>query len=93
MAAGWRDSFVRQRNSERNLETKFLSKFFMKITKDTILRELLTNPRYQEILAKYNLPCLGCPFAKMEMESLKIGDICKMYGINLKALTKELNEL
>ena len=65
----------------------------VKVTKDTKLSELLNNPKAQKILAKYNLPCLSCPFAEMETESLKLGDVCKMYGINLKALTEELNKL
>ncbi len=65
----------------------------IKITKDTTLDELLNNPKAQKILVKYNLPCLNCPFAEMETESLKLGDICKMYGINLKALTAELRTM
>ncbi len=63
-----------------------------KVTKDTTLAEILEYPEAKEILAKYNLPCLGCPLAKFEMESLKIGDVCKMYGIDLGNLVKELNE-
>jgi len=64
-----------------------------KITKDTTLAEILKNPEAKKILAKYNLPCLNCPFAELEMENLKIGEICKMYGINLEALFKELNRV
>ncbi|TET84226.1 MAG: DUF1858 domain-containing protein [Candidatus Nealsonbacteria bacterium] len=64
-----------------------------KITKDTTLAELLDKPEAEKILAKYNLPCLGCPFAKFEMENLKIGEVCKMYNIDLKNLLKELNEI
>ena len=65
----------------------------MKISKNTTLAELLGNPKAQKILAKYNLPCLSCPFAKQEMAILKLGDICKMYKINLRVLTKELNKV
>lgn len=64
-----------------------------KITKDTTLAELLDKPEAEKILAKYNLPCLGCPFAKFEMENLKIGEVCKMYDIDLKNLLKELNKI
>jgi len=64
-----------------------------KITKDTTLAEILKYPEVEKILAKYNLPCLSCPFAKMEMENLKIGEICRMYGINIENLLKELNEI
>lgn len=63
-----------------------------KITKDTNLAEILELPGTEEILVKYNLPCLGCPMAKFEMKSLKIGKICEMYGINLKGLLDELNK-
>ncbi len=64
-----------------------------KITDNTTLAKLLENPTAEKVLLKYNLPCLGCPFAKMEMENLKIGDICKMYEIDGENLIKELNGL
>ena len=62
-----------------------------KITKETILAEIMKIPGAQEILAKYNLPCLSCPFAKVEMEKLKIGQVCQMYGLDIDNLIKELN--
>lgn len=62
-----------------------------KITKDTTLAEVLEMSDAEEILAKYKVPCLTCPMAKMEMQVLKIGDICKMYGIDSEKLLKELN--
>ena len=63
-----------------------------KITSNTTLAEILELEGAEKILVKYNLPCLTCPFAKMEMDQLKIGQICEMYGIDLKALLKELNK-
>ncbi len=65
----------------------------LKITKDTTLTEILKYPEAEKILVKYNLPCLTCPFAKMEAEKLKIGQVCQMYGIDLENLLKELNEM
>ena len=62
-----------------------------KITKNTILSEILADQKMAEVLAKHNLPCLSCPFAKYEMEQLKIGEVCKQYGINTEKLFKELN--
>lgn len=62
-----------------------------KITKDTTLAEILEIPGAENILAKYNLPCLFCPMAKLEMDKLKIGQICEMYKIDSKKLLKELN--
>ncbi len=64
-----------------------------KITKDTVLSVIMKDKKSQDVLAKYNLPCLSCPFAKMEMEKLKLGDVCQMYGLNLEGLLKDLNEL
>ena len=65
----------------------------MKITEDTILDRILENPKAVEILAKYNVPCLGCPFAQLEVDKLKLGEVCKMYKIDLKSLLKELNKV
>ena len=63
-----------------------------KITENTTLAEILKHPEAEKILVKHNLPCLWCPFAKMEIEDLKIGQVCQIYGINLENLLKELNE-
>ncbi len=65
----------------------------LKITKDTTLSEILKYSGTEKILSKYDLPCLNCPFAKFEMENLKIGQVCKMYKIDLEELLKELNSL
>lgn len=62
------------------------------ITKDTTLDELLNNPKAEGILAKYNVPCLSCPSAQYETKELKIGDVCKMYKINLAPLLTELSQ-
>lgn len=64
-----------------------------KITQNTTLAEILEKPELVEILAKYNLPCLSCPMAKFEIEKLKIGEVCKMYGIDLGKLLIELNKI
>jgi len=62
-----------------------------KINEKTILSDILAEEKMAEILAKHNLPCLSCPFAKYEMEQLKIGEVCKQYGINPEKLLEELN--
>ena len=64
-----------------------------KFTKDTTLAEILKYPKLEKILLKYNLPCLGCAFAKLEMDELKIGNICEMYGIDSEKMLKELNAI
>lgn len=63
------------------------------ITENTTLAEILKYPGAEKILAKYNLPCLHCPMAKFEIQNLKIGEVCKMYEIDLESLLKELNEI
>ena len=64
----------------------------MTIDKNSILAEILKNPKAEEILAKYNLPCLTCPMARFEIENLKLGEVCKVYKINLEKLLEELNK-
>ena len=61
------------------------------ITKDTFLSEILKDPEAEKVLVKYSLPCLWCPFAKLEVEKLKIGEVCEKYGIDIESLLKELN--
>jgi hybrid cluster-associated redox disulfide protein len=63
-----------------------------RITEDTTLTEVLEHPKAKEVLEKYNLPCLQCPFAEIEAEEIKIGQICQQYGIETKKLLKELND-
>ena len=65
----------------------------MEITKDTTLAKVLEIKGAEEILSRFQIPCLGCPMAQMEMNTLKLGDICSMYGLNLKKLLEELNKL
>lgn len=64
----------------------------LRITKETTLAEILKEPGTEEILKKFNLPCLSCPFAEIEMKELKIGAVCEMYGIDIKKILKELNK-
>jgi len=62
-----------------------------KLTSKTKLSELLDNEKAVEILTKHKVPCVSCPFARMEMEELELGRICKSYSIELTPLLKELN--
>lgn len=64
-----------------------------KFTEDSTLEEILKHHESGEILAKYKVPCLGCPMAGFEISALRIGDVAKMYGIDLKGLLKELNKM
>lgn len=63
-----------------------------KITSKTTLKKILETKGAEKILLNYGVPCMSCPMASFEMEKLEIGNICKMYGIDLKKLLKDLNK-
>lgn len=63
-----------------------------KITSDTLLVDIFELPNSEEILIKHKVPCVSCPMAQFELGNLTIGEICKMYGIDLKGLLKDLNK-
>lgn len=60
-------------------------------TEESTLKEVLELARAEEILAKYNLPCLKCPMMQMEMDHLTLKDVCAAYRINIKDLLIDLN--
>ncbi len=61
------------------------------IDKKTTLEEILKDEELIEVLQKYDVPCLTCPMAKIEMSKLEIGQICENYNIDAEELIKELN--
>jgi hypothetical protein len=63
-----------------------------KFTKNSTLAEILEKEGTEKILAKFNLPCLTCPMIQLEIQNLKLGDVCKIYGIDIDKLLKELNK-
>ncbi|MCX6721765.1 MAG: hypothetical protein NTY04_01040 [Candidatus Staskawiczbacteria bacterium] len=63
-----------------------------KITKNTTLAKIIEKRGGAKILAKNGVPCLSCPMAQFEIDELKIGKVCKMYGLNLSKILKELNK-
>ena len=63
----------------------------VKITKNTTLEEIIKQKGGEEILHKNAVPCVSCPMASFEIDKLKIGDVCKMYKLNLTKILKELN--
>lgn len=62
------------------------------ITAKTTLAEVLKRKGAEKILAEYGVPCMSCPFAKMEMEQLELGYVCEQYGIDLDGLLNDLNK-
>lgn len=63
-----------------------------RITKNTVLADILNNKKFVKILNKYKMPCLSCPFAQFEIQHLTLEEVCKAYQINLKKLLQELNK-
>ncbi len=63
-----------------------------KINSKSTLAEVLNHKNGKKVLGKYEVPCLFCPMAAMEMNELQIGQICEMYGIDLEGLLGELNK-
>ena len=63
-----------------------------KITKSSTLAEILKKKGAEKILAKNGVPCLSCPMASFEIDDLKIGDVCKSYGLNISKILRELNK-
>ena len=64
-----------------------------KVTKDTTLAQALRIPGAGKALTGFRMPCMGCPMAAMEMERLKLGEICATYGLDLKGMLEKLNKL
>ena len=62
------------------------------ITKDTTLEKIMKKKSAGKILTKNGVPCLSCPMAQFEVDTLKIGEVCKAYGLNLRKILKELNK-
>ena len=65
----------------------------MEVNENTTLSNILKIDGAETMLAKYQLPCLHCPMAKTEMDDLKIGEVCKMYGIDAKSLLEDVNSI
>lgn len=64
-----------------------------KITSETVLKKILETRGADRILMENGVPCLSCPMASFEIDKLKIGEVCKMYGLNLEKILKELNKI
>jgi len=64
-----------------------------KIDENSTVAEVLDIKGAEEVLTKHNFPCLGCPMAKMEIDSLKLGQVCNMYGIDCKKILEDIGKL
>jgi len=63
-----------------------------KITAKTTLAKILEKRGADDILTDNGVPCLSCPMSRFEVDKLEIGQVCKMYGLNLSKIIEELNK-
>jgi hypothetical protein len=65
----------------------------MKISSKTTLEKILEKKGAGKVLMENGVPCLSCPMAAMEIDKLQIGEVSKIYGLNLEKILKELNKI
>ena len=63
-----------------------------KFKENTPLEEVLKHPRAALVLRQHGIPCPTCPLARLEMGKLKIGDVARMYNVDLERLLEALNK-
>ncbi|MEM0231271.1 MAG: hypothetical protein QXW00_00625 [Candidatus Woesearchaeota archaeon] len=63
------------------------------INENSSLAEVLQIPGADEVLHKYSLPCMGCPLIGFEIGMLKLGEVCRTYGIDEKKVISEIRNL
>lgn len=61
------------------------------ITAKTKLSKIVETKKGVNILMENKVPCLSCPMAQFEIDKLEVGQVCKMYGLDLNKILKELN--
>jgi hypothetical protein len=64
-----------------------------KITQNSTLAKILELKNGEEILHKHGVPCISCPMAHFEISKLKIGQVCKIYGLPIKKILQDLNKM
>jgi len=63
------------------------------INEKTKLSQILELKGAEEILQKFEVPCLTCPMMQVEMDTLTIGEIAKMYALDLDGILEALNQI
>ena len=64
-----------------------------KITSKTTLAKIIEKKGAAEVLMENGVPCLSCPMSQFEIDKLQIWEVCKMYGLELAKILKEVNNL
>lgn len=62
----------------------------MKFTDKTTLGEIITMGG-EDILHANRVPCMACPLAAQEINSLSIGQVARIYQLDSGKIIKELN--
>jgi len=62
-------------------------------TEESKLKDITDSKQGLKILSKHGVPCVTCPMAKFELGKLEIGQVASMYGLDLEAILKDLNNL
>lgn len=61
------------------------------ITEKTTLGKIIRTKKGTKVLMENGVPCMHCPAVEAEMDTLKLGEVCEMYGLDLKKILDELN--
>ena len=64
-----------------------------KIDENSTVADVLNIEGASEVLAKNQFPCITCPMAKMEIDTLKLGQVCDMYKIDCKKILEDIKKL
>ncbi len=62
-----------------------------KINEKTTISQIMKLSRGEEILRKHGVPCVSCPLAAQEIDSLEIGEVADIYNLAKEEIIKELN--
>ncbi len=60
-------------------------------TAKTKIKEVLKDEKFKTILTQNNFPCMTCPFAEAEMNSMDLQTVARTYNLDLAKLLAELN--
>lgn len=64
----------------------------MKVIFKTTLKDILKIKKGSQILQDNGVPCLSCPMAALELNTLTIGEVSQIYHLDLEKILKELNK-
>lgn len=64
----------------------------MLVTLKTTLKDILKLKKGSEVLQANGVPCLNCPMAALELNTLTIGEVSQIYHLDLEKILLELNQ-